>query len=189
MLYFLLILAGLGLAAAVVTGIVITRKPNTAEAPVDYLLVLGSTVNGAEPSIMLSERIQAACRYLMAHPDVICIPTGAKNPDATIDEAQCIANELISMGIEEGRIWLEPKATSTRDNLRFSLDLIEEKTGIRPRHLGFVTSDFHVFRVRLTARRMGLTATGIGAVSRHTIFYYPAFLREIIALWYYLLLK
>lgn len=189
MLYILLILAAVGLTAAIITGIVITRKPNTEEAPPDYLLVLGSTVNGTAPSIMLSERIRAACDYLTAHPGTVCIPTGAKNPDAAIPEAQCIANELMAMGIEERRIWLEPNAASTRENLRFSLDLIEEKTGVRPSHIGFVTSDFHVFRVRLTARRMGLTTTGIGAVSRHTVFYYPAFLREIIALWYYLLFQ
>ena len=186
MLYFLLTCAALGLLVAVITGIVITRKVNTDE-PFDYLLVLGSTVNGTAPSIMLSERIRAACNYLSAHPDTVCIPTGGKNPKASIPEAVCIANELMATGIEKGRIWVEPKAASTRENLQFSLDLIEEKTGVRPSHFGFVTSDFHVFRVRLTANRMGLSCTGIGSASRHTIFYYPAFLREILAVWYYLI--
>ena len=186
MLYFLLICALLGLLAAVATGIVITRK-QPAEGDPHYLLVMGSTVNGTEPSIMLSERIQTACDYLTAHPDVICIPTGGKNPDADIPEAQCIANKLTAMGIEESRIWIEPKAASTRENLRFSMALIEEKTGMKPDRIGFLTSDFHVFRVRMTAKHIGIPATGFGSKSRHTIFYYPAFLREIIAVWYYLL--
>ena len=188
MLYLLLICALLGLLAAVATGIVITRKPPAGDDP-PYLLVLGTTVNGTEPSIMLSERIHTACDYLSAHPNVICIPTGGKNPDADIPEAQCIANKLFAMGIEERRVWIEPKAASTRENLRFSMALIEEKTGRKPDHIGFLTSDFHVFRVQLTADRMGLSTTAMGSKSAHTIFYYPAFLREIIAVWYYFLFK
>lgn len=188
MLYFLLSCAVLGLAAAIVTGYIITRKHPVTGTP-QYLLVLGSTVNGTEPSIMLSERIRLAQDYLTRHPDTICIPTGGKNPDADIPEAQCIANELIATGIDRHRIWIEPMATSTWENLRFSLDLIEKKTGTRPRHIGFLTSDFHVFRVHMTAKRMGLTSTALGSKSSHTIFYYPAFLREIIAVWYYCLFK
>ena len=93
------------------------------------------------------------------------------------------------MGIAPDRIWIEPKAASTRENLLFSLDLIEANTGMRPGRIGFVTSDFHVFRVRLVAKWMSLSTCAIGSRSAHTIFYYPAFLREIIALWYYLLFQ
>ena len=170
--------------AAVATGIqLVKNRPDNGSSP--YLLVLGTTVNGTEPSIMLGERIEAAYHYLAAHPDVICIPTGGKNPDADITEAQCIANKLIAMGIDESRIWLEEKATTTLENLRCSLELIEDKTGEKPNSFSFLTSDFHVFRVRLVARRLGLTAFAHASRSKHTIFYYPAFLREILAVWYY----
>lgn len=172
------------LCAALVTGIRLARCiPDQGSAP--YLLVLGTTVNGAEPSIMLAERIEAAYRHLADHPEVICIPTGGKNPDAQITEAQCIANGLMAMGIDESRIWLEPKATTTLENLQYALELIQEKTGKKPESFSFLTSDFHVFRVRLVARRLGLTAYGHASRSKHTIFYYPAFLREILAVWYY----
>jgi len=186
MLYFLLGCGLVGLTAAVITGVVITRTHPAGE-DVPYLLVLGSTVNETKPSIMLSERIRTAYDYLRSHPDAVCIPTGGKNPSAQIPEAQCIANELMAMGIRPERIWIEPAASSTRDNLRFSLNLIESKTGIRPDRIGFVTSDFHVFRVRLTAKWLGISTTAIGSVSAHTVFYYPAFLREILAVWYYIL--
>ena len=89
------------------------------------------------------------------------------------------------MGIDESRIWLEPKAATTLENLKFSLALIGEKTGRKPENFAFLTSDFHVFRVQLVARRLGLTAYGHASRSKHTIFYYPAFLREILAVWYY----
>ena len=172
------------LSVALVTGIQLAKcAPDGGSAP--YLLVLGTTVNGTEPSIMLGERIEAAYHYLAAHPDVICIPTGGKNPDADITEAQCIANKLVAMGIDKSRIWLEEKGTTTLENLQCSLALIEEKTGSKPESFAFLTSDFHVFRVRLVARRLGLTAFAHASRSKHTIFYYPAFLREILAVWYY----
>lgn len=182
----LIIGASVLLVAALVTGY---RMIHTRSIPVDtdYLLVLGTTVNGTSPSIMLRERILAAFDYLCAHPDTICIPTGGRNPHADITEAQCIANELIALGIPESRIWAEPNAQSTKENLRFSLNLIEAKTGARPEKVGFLTSDFHVLRVQLTAKRMGIPVCANLSRSAHTIFYYPAFLREILALWYYFL--
>ena len=175
------------LCTALITGIqLVKNRPDNGSSP--YLLILGTTVNGTEPSIMLGERIKAAYHYLREHPDVMCIPTGGKNPDADITEAQCIANKLIAMGIDESRIWLEPKATTTLENLQCSLALIEEKTGSKPESFAFLTSDFHVFRVQLVARRLGLTAYAHASRSKHTIFYYPAFLREILAVWYYFLI-
>ena len=174
------------LCAALVTGIALAKTvPDQGNSP--YLLVLGTMVNGTEPSIMLDERIEAAYRYLADHPEVICIPTGGKNPDADITEAQCIANKLMAKGISEDRIWLEQKATTTLENLRYSQALIREKTGKKPESFSFLTSDFHVFRVQLVTRRLGLTAYAHASRSKHTIFYYPAFLREIVAVWYYLL--
>lgn len=172
------------LCAALVTGIALAKTaPDQGAAP--YLLVLGTTVNGTEPSIMLGERIEAAYHYLRDHPDVICIPTGGKNPDADITEAQCITNKLIAMGIDKSRIWLEPNATTTLENLQCSLALIEKRTGSKPESFAFLTSDFHVLRVQLVTRRLGLTAYAHASRSKHTIFYYPAFLREILAVWYY----
>lgn len=174
------------LAAALATGYRMTHvRPVSAD--MDYLLVLGTTVNGTSPSTMLRERILAAFDYLQAHPDTVCIPTGGKNPHGEITEAQCIAQELVALGISESRIWAEPNAQSTRENLRFSLTLIEARTGARPEKIGFLTSDFHVLRVTLAARRMGIRIFAQACPSAHTIFYYPAFLREILALWYYFL--
>ena len=174
------------LCAALVTGI---RMKNTAgdNGVAPYLLVLGTTVNDTEPSIMLAERIEGAYRYLESHPEVICIPTGGKNPDASITEAQCIANKLIEKGIDPDRIWPEHKAATTLENLRLSVELIREKTGSEPESVAFLTSDFHVLRVRMLARRLGLTVYANASKSKHTIFYYPAFAREILAVWYYLL--
>ena len=149
-----------------------------------YLLLLGTTVNGTEPSPMLQDRINAAYSYLTAHPEVICIVSGYQN-NADISEAQCMYNELTKLGISPDRIWLEDQASSTIENFNFSLALIEEKTGSRPDWITVLSSEFHLLRSSIFARECGVNAVYIGAETTDfpTFAYY--FLREIFLVWYY----
>lgn len=93
----------------------------------DYVVVLGAKVRDSGPSASLWDRIYGARDYLEAHPDVIAIVSGGQGPDEPMSEAQAIYDELVKLGIDENRIWLEDKATSTWENLNFTLELIEEK--------------------------------------------------------------
>ena len=82
------------LLAMSVTGILILNFGSTQHTILpQYLLVLGTTVNGTEPSSMLQDRIDAAYRYLTEYPEVICIVSGYRN-NADISEAECMYNEL-----------------------------------------------------------------------------------------------
>lgn len=183
---FLLIASVLILAFAV-TGIVI-MSAGTGTGPAvgfQYLLVLGTTVNGTEPSSMLADRIQAAYEYLTAHPDVICIVSGGKGDEENLSEAQCMFNELTKMGIEPDRIWMEDKATSTVENFEFSLDLIEQKTGIRPDSLGVLSSEFHLLRSNMFAKEQNITAATVPAKTSDLGTFVIYFLREIVLVWYY----
>ena len=173
------------LLAMTVTGIIILNFGNTQEAVLpQYLLLLGTTVNGTEPSPMLRDRINAAYSYLTAHPEVICIVSGYQN-NADISEAQCMHNELTKLGISPDRIWLEDQASSTIENFNFSLALIEEKTGSRPDWITVLSSEFHLLRSSIFARECGVNAVYVGAETTDfpTFAYY--FLREIFLVWYY----
>lgn len=173
------------LLAMTVTGIIILNFGNTQEAVLpQYLLLLGTTVNGTEPSPMLQDRINAAYSYLTAHPEVICIVSGYQN-NADISEAQCMYNELTRLGISPDRIWLEDQASSTIENFNFSLALIEEKTGRRPDWITVLSSEFHLLRSSIFARECGVNAVYVGAETTDfpTFAYY--FLREIFLVWYY----
>ena len=52
-----------------VTGVLIMNAAAGKPGNFRYLLVLGTTVNGDQPSPMLSDRIRATYDYLTAHPD------------------------------------------------------------------------------------------------------------------------
>lgn len=178
-----------GLLLAAVTGIFVgvAQKGDT-ETKCRYVIVLGAGVNGTEPSLILSERIHKAYEYLTQNPEVICIVSGGQGPGEEITEAQCMFDRLTAMGIDPQRIWLEDKSTSTRENLRFSMELIEEKTGSRPTQAAVISNEFHLFRASLFAKEQGLDMVGVPAKTTWITLHANYFLREIVAIWYYVIL-
>lgn len=179
----ILILLTLVLIAGIITGFLISQK-SSANVKSDYLIVLGCRVEGTAPSVMLRDRINAAYDYLQES-DAICIVSGGMGDDENITEAQCMFNELTAMGIDPDRIWMEDRATSTLENLQYSMALIEEKTGQQPNHVDVLSSDFHLYRAQMFAREMDLQIIPFYAESTHNFRYYVTFLREILLIWYY----
>ena len=179
---FLIIL----LLAMTVTGFLILNYGHTVPAVLpQYLLLLGTTVDGTEPSPMLQDRINAAYDYLTAYPEVICIVSGYQSGTGEISEAECMYNELTAMGIDPSRIWMEPNASSTEENFAFSLDLIEEKTGTRPDWLTVLSSEFHLLRASMFAAEQGVHMIPVGARTTDLPTFLYWFVREIFMVWYY----
>ena len=179
-------LLGLVILAAAATGVRISAAAAAQpETDCAYLIVLGCAVNGDSPSEMLQYRINAAYKYLDAHPHTQCIVTGGLGDDDHITEAQCMYNELTAMGIAPDRIWLEEKATSTVENLTFSLDILKEKTGGVPEGIGVLSSEFHLFRAEKMAGDLGLEIETIPAETERKALLLNYFIREIPAVWFY----
>lgn len=158
------------------------------DADCDYIIVLGCFVRPDGPSQTLLDRINAACDYLTAHPDSIAIVSGGQGADEVMPEAQCMYDVLISRGISPERVWMEDKATSTWENLKFSLDLIETRTGARPTQVGLISSEFHLFRAGLQARDQGVETVGIPAHTTRFTQKINHFMREVAGVWHYILL-
>lgn len=180
--FFVLILL---LIAAVITGRLILSAGRGMSGNFQYMILLGAKVNGHAPSPILQDRIDAAYEYLSAHPDVICIVSGGKASENRISEAKCMFDGLVAMGIDPQRIWLEDKAINTKQNIRHSMALIEEKAGARPASVGILSSDTHLLRAKLLAKRQGVSAITVPAPSSHRSSYRKHFLREIPVIWYY----
>ena len=188
LLTVLLVLLCLAVLAFAATGVVIMHGATADEGEFQYLLVLGTVVEGTEPSSMLSDRIQGAYDYLTAHPEVICIVSGGKGDQVNLSEAECMYNELVELGIDPARLLMEDRAANTVENFRFSLALIEEETGVRPEKLGVLSSEFHLFRARMFARDEGVMPIAIPAKTTDTATFVQYFLREIAMVWYYTLI-
>ena len=154
----------------------------------DYMVVLGAGVRGNVPSLSLRNRIDAAFDYLTAHPDVTAILSGGQGEGENITEAQCMFDHLTAMGIPESRLLLEENATSTWENLNFSLDMIEAQTGSRPQKLGVLSSEYHLFRASLFADACDVEFVGIPAKTTKLSLRINYFMREVAGVWHYLLL-
>lgn len=168
--------------------VILNASHGNPEADCPYVVVLGAKVNGTSPSLSLNDRIRAAERYLKAHPDTIAVLSGGQGPDEGIPEAECMFNELTRRGIPADRLWLESRSTSTWENLQFSLDIIEDQTGIRPESIGLVSSEYHLFRAGLFAKDCGVEAIGIPAATSWKSIRLNYFLREVAGVWHYILL-
>ena len=173
------------IAMGITLGIIAGSARGTEDADSEYLVVLGAGVNGAVPSRSLKERLDAAYDYLTQHPDSVAIVSGGQGAGEDITEAQCMYDYLTAAGIPAQRVWMEDKATTTLENLRFSLDLIEEKTGSRPVTVAIVSSEYHLHRAGMFASWLDLNAQLVPAKTTVFPLRWNYYIREIFALWYY----
>ena len=178
-----------GLAVALllfltVEGLLLSHgERDNSALPVDAVIVLGAGVNGETPSLILWSRITAAAAYLEGHPDVPVVLSGGQGPGEAISEAACMRRELTARGVEEDRLLLEDRSTSTAENFAFSKELLEAHgidtdTAV----IAVVTSDFHCFRAHLIARRAGLTVIDVPAEVDWLLLNANYYIREFFAL-------
>jgi uncharacterized SAM-binding protein YcdF (DUF218 family) len=169
-------------------AIIIHKSFGDPEAQVTYMVVLGAKVNKDGPSVSLWDRISETYSYLEFHPQTIAVLSGGQGTDEPITEAECMYRELVNLGISPKRLWIEDEATSTWENLKFSLDLIEEKTGVRPTRIGVLSSEYHLFRASLFAKACDVEFIGIPARTSRWGQRINHFMREVAGVWHYLIL-
>ena len=166
---------------------IVSASRGNPESCADYLVVLGAKVNRNGPSLALRSRINAAYDYLTAHPDCTAILSGGQGSNEPMTEAQCMFDELTAMGIDPDRLWLEDKSTNTWENLKFTLALVEQKTGSKPDSIALLSSEFHLYRASLFADRFGLETVGVPAKTTLPFLKINYYIREAAAVWYYIL--
>lgn len=123
------------------------------------VVVLGCAVRGGGPSLMLRERLIAAQDYLDETPEAVCVVSGGQGADESMSEAQCMYEYLTEHGIAPERIYMEDKSTSTRENIKFSAEIIRQN-GL-PDKMNIVTNEFHEYRAKRIADKQGIETGSI----------------------------
>lgn len=121
------------------------------EGKLDYLIVLGAQVRGETPSKALSLRLNMAEKVWRECGKPVLLLSGGKGSGENISEAECMRRVLAEKGIPESKMILEEKSTSTLENLQFCAELSE----CRSKRTGIVTNNFHVYRARMLAKKLG----------------------------------
>ncbi len=157
--YFLCVLL-LSVSAFTVAEIKASR--GNAEGEKDYLLILGCRVRGNEAEETLRLRAEKAAEYLKEHPQTVAVACGGiVHDDQNISEAQAIEEILLSAGIEKDRIIREDKSTTTVENFKNAKKII----GDGKNSLALLSSDFHLMRAQLIAKKAGLHCQTVAAPS------------------------
>lgn len=152
-----------------VEGCVMSHFHDNGAENADYLIVLGAQVYKDGPSNVLRFRLDKAAEYLNENKETKCIVSGGQGYNEPFSEAEGMSEYLVSKGIPEERILLEKESMSTRENMRFSREMMEEDDAVpdhEARSVCIVTNDFHMFRALQTAEAEGLeNVSGLSAGS------------------------
>ncbi|MGN0486457.1 MAG: YdcF family protein [Acutalibacteraceae bacterium] len=156
----------LGLCAGLFAAKERAASKGNCDGTADILLILGCRVHENEPSQTLALRIDAAAEYLTLHPETVALACGGiVQDDQNISEALAIKQGLMRCGIEEERILLEDKSTTTEENFLFAKRIIEEKYPHSKPKIAFLSSDFHLLRAAALAKLTGMEISSVAAPS------------------------
>lgn len=171
-------------------AVCITEVPIVAGARTDadegtrFVVVLGARVNqGGEPSASLLWRLESTLDFLETHPDAMAVLSGGQGRDEDMPEAEAMYAWLVGRGVDPDRLVKEPRATSTRENLSYSFDLIRE-LGYDPGGCtAVVSSSYHLCRAKLLARQMGVEVAGVASYPGNPVVALNYYIREAPAVW------
>ncbi|MEM7526366.1 MAG: YdcF family protein [Pseudomonadota bacterium] len=156
-------------------------------APVEAVIVLGG---GVAPDFTLNyvgrARADTAVAVLQIGKGEVAIFTGTLNRvDRPEGEAGLMRNRAIQGGVAANRLFIEPDAQTTLENLRFSFALGEAQGFTK---FAILTDAFHLPRALALAHLLGkedVVAVASPGLDEHGVFVRGAFLvREAMAWWF-----
>ena len=151
----------------------------------DFIIVLGCAIRrDGTPTPLLRGRLERALAFARAQEAEtgkapVFVLSGGQGADELVSEAECMRRWLAEQGVPPERMLLEDKSTDTAENMAFSKALIQARDpGAK---IAFSTTNYHVFRSGLKARRVKMRAVGMGCRSKW--YFWPnAAVREFVGL-------
>ena len=154
--------------------------------PADVLIVLGSPT--------CQYRVEKALEVGRRNPKTVYVVTGGnlhlKGPES---EAEFMRDYLLDHGISPERVVLENLARNTAENLRFSMDRLDQmlETGVLPSaspRIGVISGTYHLTRVlEIAGVVLGARAKGLRAIPAYgphsrpdNWFMHPPFVRFVL---------
>lgn len=159
-----------------------TTQHHSAQQPVKAIIVLGSGIENAQPSLTLQQRLNVSAAYAIQYPEAILVMAGGLGFQQKHTEAEIMSKFLQKHHqIHASRILLEDKSTSTEQNLLNSKTLLLQHQIQLHEPIAIATSDFHILRAKAIAKHQGYQ--DIISLSAPTPLYirYNSWLREYFA--------
>ena len=151
----------------------------------DFVIILGCGIRkDGTPTPLLCGRIDRAIAFAKRQKeetgkDLFFITSGGQGTDEVISESACMKRYMVEQGIPADRIFEEDRSTNTFENMKFSKEIIQENNS--DGKVAFSTTNYHVFRSGLHARRVKMRAVGMGAKTKW--YFFPnAWVREFVGI-------
>ncbi|MDO5564663.1 MAG: ElyC/SanA/YdcF family protein [Eubacteriales bacterium] len=171
----------------------------------DYIVVHGANMTGNDSvKTLVYERLDEAYNYAISNPRALLCLSGGKMKNEAEPEAVYMANYLEKMGIDKSRFILEDKSFNTYTNIDYSLRVIEKDIIDRNKmiplvalpfntkddeykmntnvKIAFLSSDFHLYRIKRMAKNMGLENFYLIASNTELVYKPYLFLKECLSL-------
>lgn len=145
---------GIGiLLFAFVLGCIIREAHLQPKQGADYMIILGARVRGDRISPLLRYRLDKALDYLSENQDTMVVVSGGKGPGENLSEAEAMQDYLAEHGIAADRILLEDTSANTDQNIRNSIQVMQEQETIeqsskhgKQKRIVLISNGFHLFR-------------------------------------------
>ncbi|MCR5611911.1 MAG: YdcF family protein [Clostridiales bacterium] len=177
-LYFECMIIG----AIIANIIVVKYEPDKDK---DFLIILGCGLRkDGTPTPLLRGRCDRALAFYEKQKaetgkELFFVTSGGQGPGEANSESLAMKNYLLEKGIPEERVIEEDKSTDTLENMKFSKAKILERG--ENAKIVYATTNYHVFRSGLLARRVKMRAQGMGAKTKW--YFWPnAAVREFVGL-------
>ncbi len=148
-----------------------------ADGTENVYIVFGAKVKEDRPAKTLASRLEAAVEVMLEDSGAVCIVSGGQGPDEPFTEASCMFSYMVARGVSPDRIFLEEKASNTKENILYSTELIEE-LGFTDRQIICISSETHIPRIRLMCARAGVNSLYIKAETPMKVFLFTTWVRE-----------
>lgn len=152
---------------------------------VGAVVVLGSRVIGRRVPPLLAARLSAARdvrdEVVAAGGDPLLVPSGGQGRGEEVSEGEAMAAWLTGAGVPASAVVPETRARTTRENVEFSLALLEHaRPGVDLGRPVLVTNGYHVLRAATIAKDLGIEVS-LRAAPTSSYFLPSALLREYVA--------
>lgn len=151
------VVAVLALGTSLVAAIYLSARSDQ-ERPVDAIVVMGAAQFNGVPSAVLQARLDTTFRVWSDGMALLIIVTGGKMPGDNFTESEASRDYLVDLGVPESVILMENEGRNSADSLN-GVARIASEQGIES--VLIVSDGFHLFRSKMIAEDLGLTAAGV----------------------------
>jgi uncharacterized SAM-binding protein YcdF (DUF218 family) len=151
------LVVAVALAGAALMAAIYLQARSDQTRPVDAIVVMGAAQYNGRPSPILRARLDEALAAYQEGVAPVIVVTGGRQVGDQFTEAEASRDYLVDHGVPEDAILLENEAHNSWQSLQGASELLKDRNLSK---VLLVSDGFHLFRVKMMAKDLGLEPFG-----------------------------